>query len=157
MFACGTLFNSWALIVATIGLGERIHLQQLVDKSSHIEVGASPEAVLITLGEPTARWAPWRGVLGLANRPARWVYGTTIALDSIVVPDVPFPNPIPIHLRLFGAADDDLVIEWTPNHEVAKVVRPDFAVPAGGAELYEPFFVVADLIYLLCFTAPVVR
>jgi hypothetical protein len=85
------------------------------------------------------------------------VYGTRICVDAIVVPNLPFPNPIPVHIRLFGAAHEDLVIEWTPHDRVAKVVRPELNVPVGAAEVFEPFYVVYDLLRLFRFTAPAVR
>ncbi|HEV7226612.1 MAG TPA: hypothetical protein VGN42_28150, partial [Pirellulales bacterium] len=98
-----------------MGVGEQVHLQRLVDRSARIAIGANERDVERAIGEPIAKWEARRGwarfVFG--ERGAQWVYGTSIDLGSIFVPELPFPNPVPLRLRLFSADDDDLVIEWT--------------------------------------------
>ena len=63
-------------------MGERIHLQKLVDTSNHIVVGASEDDVLRRVGEPMAKWDSRRGLAAFlfGARPSQWLYGTTIDL-----------------------------------------------------------------------------
>lgn len=138
--ACGTLLNCWVLALVLMGVGEQVHLQRLVDRSARIAIGANERDVERAIGEPIAKWEARRGwarfIFGA--RGAQWVYGTSIDLGSIFVPELPFPNPVPLRLRLFSADDDDLVIEWTSTKQVAKVSRPNLDVPDEVTELYRP-------------------
>lgn len=114
--ACCTLLKGWTVVLVFIGIGEKVHLQKIVDQSASLVVGATQEDVLRTLGEPKIKWDARRGVARFifGERPSQWIYGTTIDLRAIIVPDLPFPNPIPIKIRLFAADEDDVVIDWTP-------------------------------------------
>lgn len=134
--ACGTLLNCWIFALVLIGMGEQVQLQRLVDRSAGIAIGASEGDVERAIGEPIATWEARRGFI--FGGPAQWAYGTSIDLGSILVPELPFLNPIPLRWRLFSACEDDLVIEWTPTKQVAKVSRPKLDVPDELMELYQP-------------------
>ncbi len=36
-----------------------------------------------------------------------------------MIPDLPFPNPLPVKLRILKPYDDDFVIDWTDQQTVA--------------------------------------
>lgn len=144
---CNTLLNCWALFLAVIGIGEHVRLQGLVERSAGIATGASEAEVERLLGEPNYKWKAKSGLgrLILGDRPTRWIYATGIDLQSLIVPGLPFPNPFPLNIRWFQTPDDsDLVVEWTPNNQVAKVTRPVLYVPPALREFYERLFSMAD-------------
>jgi len=143
--------NCWVWILVVIGTGEQVHLQKLVDQSAGIAVGAAESDVLRVLGEPKFRWEARRGWerLIFGERPAQWIYGTTIDLDSIFVPELPFLNPIPINIRLFSSEENDLIISWTADKVVKKVTRPNLNVSEELIQLYQPMDNIAGLVRLL--------
>ncbi|MBC8351548.1 MAG: hypothetical protein H8E66_06145 [Planctomycetes bacterium] len=145
MFACNTFLNSWALIAAAIGLGERIQVQKAVNISQHVSIRASEEEVLTTLGEPLFQWEAQKGFLFFGSHPAQSIYGTTIDAASIVIPYLPFPNPLPLKIRLFSADTDDLVIDWTQDRRVAHVARPELTIPEGAEDYFEPIFWISEV------------
>lgn len=123
----GAVPRSWAVVLALLGGYEWQQHERTLENSQKIKVGASETEVLKILGEPIAR-AEKRGELPAAffgKVPKKWVYGTTINLHSFFVPEIPVPNPIPIHLRFWGNPDEeDLVIEWSDSNTVSKVTKP---------------------------------
>ena len=145
--ACCTLLKCWTLMLVIIGIGEKVQLQKVVEQSAPLVVGATEQDALLMLGEPKMKWDSRRGVARFifGERPAQWIYGTTIDLQLIIIPELPFPNPIPIKIRLFFADEDDLVIDWTPDNKVSAVKRPEIDIPDDLAKLYEPVYFFADL------------
>lgn len=145
---CSALLNLWAFVVCVVGIGEEVRLYGLVERSAAIVVGASEADVEQLLGEPDFKREARRGWgrLILGARPAQWIYGTTIDLQAIVVPGLPFPNPLPVKFRFFSPDDDDLVIEWTPGKQVGKIARPRLDVPHEMTELYQRLFTFIDAV-----------
>jgi hypothetical protein len=99
------------------------------------------------MGVPTLRWEVRTGSAELffGKRPAQWIYGTTIDLQRLIIPELPFPNPIPIKFRLFSAYEDDLVIEWTPDKKISNVKRPELNVPDSAKRLLDPVYFIVSL------------
>jgi hypothetical protein len=93
----------------------------------------SPSDVHSVLGEPSEiyEYPERRGLTSflLGQRPTQWMYGTTLNMDYLIVPDLPCPNPLPLNMRILSYASEDLVIYWTPERTVAHVRRPKFDVP----------------------------
>jgi len=145
------LLKSWTLVLVFVGIGERVHLHKVIAQSESIVVGATRQSVLHAIGEPQFKWNARRGVARLifGRRPALWIYGTTTNLKALIIPDLPFPNPIPIKIRLFSADQDDLVIDWTSENLVAAINRPPIDVPTELRKLYEPVYFVADFARML--------
>jgi len=85
----------------------------------------------------------------LGPRPRQWMYGTTVNLRYIVVPELPCPNPLPINLRLAEYAADDLVIDWSPQNLVTNVKRPTIEVPPEADALLDALYFVDELVGLL--------
>ena len=146
MITCNATFAPYVLWLITIGTVERVHLHHVVEVSRQISVGATEADVLAILGEPNGRYAEGRGLFGIGSRPRRWMYGTTINLRYLIVPEVPFPSPIPINIRWFGYDEDDLVIDWSRDDKVAKITRPEVHVPEGADELLKPAYFIADVV-----------
>jgi hypothetical protein len=142
-----TFLKCWALILLTIGTGEEVRLKQLVEQSAPLVAGSTEGDVLALLGEPDLSWEARRGVARffLGERPAQWIYGTTIDLKYLIIPELPFPNPISLKLRLFDPDEHDLVIEWAEEKAVSAVRRPEIDVPDELATIYEPAFFFGDL------------
>jgi hypothetical protein len=145
--ACCTLLKGWTLMLVFIGIGDRVHLQKIVDHSAPLVVGATEAAALRVVGEPNIKWDARRGVASFifGERPAQWIYGTTIDLLAIIVPEFPFLNPLPVKTRLFAANEGDLVIDWTPEKKISAAKRPEIDIPDDVAKLYEPIYFFADL------------
>jgi hypothetical protein len=96
--------------------------------SEGVRVGATEAEVLSILGPPSARY-PARGgmaLLILGPRPSQWCYGTVINLRYVAIPQWPYPNPLPINLRIFNYDEDDLVVDWSPEGKVTGISRPAF-------------------------------
>lgn len=122
----------WALLLAFCGACEQQRLERLVEASKKVVVGASEADVLSILGQPIDRFGK-RSDLASAffgNVPRKWAYGSTVDLHQFFIPDFPFPNPIPIKLRLWWPDEGDLVIDWDDTGTVAKVTRPRMKLPA---------------------------
>ncbi len=143
---CGTFLSFWAIILLVVGIGEEVHLQGRIDRAMALSNGASSEEVLAVIGEPDHKWKARDGWLFFAAHPDQWIYGTTINLESIVVPGLPFPNPIPLKLRLFSSDLDDLVVEWNTEGKLAKIVKPDLHVSDEARDLFEPLFALGQFV-----------
>lgn len=150
MIGC-TLLKSWTLVLVLFGIGERVHLQKVVVQSESLVAGATQQSVLHAIGAPQLKWTARRGAARIlfGERPAQWIYGTTTNLMAVIIPGLPFPNPLPINLRLFSADQDDLVVDWTSENLVAAIKRPPIDVPAELTKLYEPVYVIADFARML--------
>jgi hypothetical protein len=121
-----TLLHAWVATLALIGSVEQAQLDQLIQASSQLKPGDDQARVLAVLGRPRARWQR-RGPIAsfvLGGSQPRWAYGTHLDLSAIIVPDSPFPNVLPIKLRLFGPDEEDLVIIWNADGSVASIERP---------------------------------
>ena len=129
-----------------VGTGERIHIKNLVDRSQQIMIGASEDDVLKTLGDPRSKWAARGGFF--FSRPEQWIYGSSFNPDHLFILGLPFPNPLPITLRLFSPDAEDLVVEWTSKQKVANIRRPDLTIPHGSEKFLEPIYFVVDVISL---------
>lgn len=119
------------VLVALFGAYDQQQLQRTVQLSQKVEMGASEAEVLLTLGQPTARFDK-RGELASAlfgKVPRKWVYGPRINFANFFLPEEPFLNPIPLELRLWTPNDGDLVIEWDDKNTVTRVMRPKRSTP----------------------------
>ncbi len=145
--ACCAMLKGWTLLLIIFGVGEKVHLQKVVDQSAPLAFGATEEDVLRAIGEPSIKWEARRGLARVifGARPAQWIYGTTIDLQTIMIPDLPFPNPLPVKLRILKPYDDDFVIDWTDQKTVAGIKRPQVDMPEELVKLYEPVYFFADL------------
>jgi len=108
--------------VAMVGAVEQKRLDQLIETSQQIQPGDDKTEVRSLLGWPTDKWE--RSGFIIRTGPPQWVYGTMVDLEGIVIGDSPVPFPLSINLRLFGAEESDLVINWNANGTVASVTRP---------------------------------
>jgi hypothetical protein len=79
-----------------IGIGEMVHLQKIVDHSAPLVVGATEADALRVVGEPNIKWDARLAVASFTfgERPAQWIYGTTIDIEAIIIPDLPFPKAV---------------------------------------------------------------
>jgi hypothetical protein len=115
--------KSWAAGMALIGVMELKCFESQIENAAEIAVGDSSEEVHEAIGEPHHDWDKFEHRFW-NDRPHRWVYGTTISLRSIVLPELPFPNPVPINIRIFGAAAGDLVVAFDDDMEVISIRQP---------------------------------
>jgi len=111
-----------AVAVAMIGAVEQRRLDQLIETSRQIQPADSEAEVRALLGRPIARWE--RSGFIIQTGPPQWVYGTVVDLGGIANGDLLVPFPLSIKLRLFGADESDLVINWNANRTVASITRP---------------------------------
>ncbi len=149
---CGTFLSIWALVLTVIGIGEEVRLQRLVDQSTVLSTGAAHDDVLTVLGAPYQKWQATEGWLFFSGHPDQWIYGTAIDLQYVVVPDLPFPNPLPIKLRFFSSDEDDLVLDWTDEGKLSRVKRPTLEVNHEAKELFEPIFALGRFVSIVLST-----
>jgi len=111
-----------AAAVAMIGAVEQQRLDQLIEASRQIQLGDSEAEMRALLGRPIAQWEKSGSII--QTGPPQWVYGTVVDLGGIANGDLLVPFPLSIKLRVFGADETDLVINWNANGTVASVTRP---------------------------------
>ena len=143
---CSIFLKCWALLLAVVGLGEKVHLQSVVERSVALKRDMTGEEVLAILGEPSEKWKARSGFLFFGGGPPQWIYGTTIDLGMIVIPEWPVPNPLPIKLRLFSSDPGDLVLDWTEDGKLMGVKQPKLKVPETLREVYEPVFALSEFV-----------
>ena len=115
------------ILVITTGNLERQHLARTLRASENVRVGDSEANVVNLIGPPLAKYDEYAGwsILGIGAHPKQWCYGTNICLENLFIDD-PFVmmSPLPINLRWFSYADDDLVIDWDSNGHVVGIAKP---------------------------------
>lgn len=111
-----------ATLIALGGSIQRIQFDEKVRVSHQLKPGDSEARVLEVLGNPRERRRG--GFFSFGTGQLRWIYGTDIDLGEIINPNLPFPNLVPIRLRIFGPCDDDLVVNWDDHGEVASIDHP---------------------------------
>ena len=121
--------KGWVLGLALVGLMELNYLRDQVEKSAQVVVGNSEAQVLEAIGEPRHRWNKWEHWFW-NDRPRRWVYGTRVDVHSIVLPNLPYPNPIAFKFRIFGAFESDLVVAFDDDRRVVSIQRPELTQTA---------------------------
>lgn len=121
MIALIDIVYAMAATVALIGVAEQERLDRLVDASRQIQPGDTEAEVHQILGRPTDKWDRSGFFQG---GPPQWVYGTIVDLDYIVYDGFVLPFPLSVKLRIFGAYESDLVINWDADGTVESVARP---------------------------------
>jgi len=116
------LIYAMAATVAVVGGSEQVRLDRLIEASQQVQPGDTKLEVQALLGRPLAQWE--KSGFIFRSGPPQWVYGTIVDLNHIVSEDFLVPFPLSIKLRLFGAYESDLVINWGPDDTVASVTRP---------------------------------
>lgn len=136
---------------------ERASHHRLVARSEAVQDGMTPIQVKAILGDPDAEYAK-RGVFATwwleGPRPKQWMYGTFFNLDYLVIPKCPWLNPVPVNVRIFDYADDDLVINWTANDRVSAVKRSNFDVPEVAFAMLDAAVFSRDVLRLFVFPPP---
>ena len=121
----------WLLIFGSIGAIERAHMARLAEAANKIQVGATEDDVVRTLGKPLATYDRYDGwsILGIGAHPPQWLYGTTINVKRLIIADVfVMANPLPINIRLFSYDDDDLVVDWDSKGKVSSIAIPSIPI-----------------------------
>jgi len=119
----------WSVLLLIYGGYEQQRIDRYVEASAKIKADDSEADVVSILGKPDIRYDKRSKELSalFGSVPRKWVYGSLIYLEYLFVRELPFPNPIPIHFRLFESPDDnDLVIEWSEDDTVLRVVKPKY-------------------------------
>ena len=117
----------WMLLVVTTGHLERQHLARTLRAAENLSVGDSEANVVDLIGQPIAKYDEYQGwsFLGIGAHPKQWCYGTYVCLENIfIVEAFVMVSPLPINVRWFRYADDDLVIDWDSNGQVVGIAKP---------------------------------
>ncbi len=134
---------------------EQASHHRLVAASVAVSDGMTPDQVKAILGEPAAEYAK-RGTIAAwwleGQRPKQWMYGTTFNLDHLFIPYSPWLNPLPVNLRIFEYADNDLVIDWAADDRVSAIKRPDFVVPDVAFDMLDAAVFSRDVLRFFVFT-----
>ena len=139
MIVTSPLFSTWLLFLAVAGPIEEAHQQRLIEASRAVCVGMTPVDVRDILGEPDGEYGP-RGLVArllMGPRPKQWMYGSRLNLNYLIVPGLPFPNPLPINIRIAGYAAEDLIIDWSLDDTVTAIRRPEVNAPRVAHDLLE--------------------
>jgi hypothetical protein len=117
--------------IASIGTLERAHMARVAEAADGIQVGATEDDVLRTLGKPLSTYERHDGwsILGIGAHPPQWLYGTTINIKKMFVADTyVMGSPLPINVRWFSYDEDDLVVEWDSMGKVSKITVPEISI-----------------------------
>lgn len=155
MIAASPLCTAWFLYVVVAGHVEEAQQQRLIEASRAVSVGMTPAEVRNVLGEPNGEYGP-RGFVAwllMGPRPKQWMYGAGLNPDYLIVPGLPFPNPLPINIRISDYADDDLVIDWSPKDTVTAVRRPEVNAPRAAHDLLDSVNFARTALRALVFTS----
>jgi hypothetical protein len=126
----------WLLLVITMGNLERQHLARTLRASENVKVGDSEANVYDLLGPPIAKYDEYEGwsLFGMGAHPKQWCYGTNICLENIFIVDsFVMVSPLPVNIRWFRYAEDDLVIDWSNDRHVLGFTKPkrEYAIDHG--------------------------
>lgn len=155
MVPCNAICAVWFTALLIAEPMEEAHQHRLIEASSAVRVGMTPDQVTAVLGEPEAEYGERTGLawLLMGPRPKQWVYGTTLNLDYLIVPGLPFPNPWPVNVRVAEYARKDLVINWSDEDTVTAVRRPEFTVTKVADAMLESAYFVNIVFRSLVFNA----
>lgn len=149
-----SLLAAWFAFVFIAEPIEHAAHHRLVETSFVVNAGMTPPEVRAILGDPAAEYAK-RGVIATwwlnGPRPKQWMYGTGFNLDYVVIPKCPWLNPLPMNLRIFDYANDDLVIDWTDDDHVTSIKRPDFELPEIAFGMLDASLFTRDVLHLFVF------
>ena len=126
----GTVTTYWLLFIGSIGTIERAHMARVAEAANRIQVGATENDVVRTLGKPLSTYERYDGwsILGIGAHPPQWLYGTTINIKRMIIADTyVMAFPLPINIRWFSY-DDDLVIDWDSKGRVSNVTIPKIPI-----------------------------
>lgn len=105
----------WGLCLLLLSGLEQASQAKVVEAAQQVAPGMTREEVREILGSPHIDYRPqWD----------HWLYGTSLDPRAVFHKTGRF-NPIPIRLRLFSYAEDDVVIRWDLNNRVLKIDRPE--------------------------------
>ena len=138
-----TIVFYWLFFVGTIGSLERAHLARTAADASKIPIGASEADVLGMIGKPLCSYERYEGwtILGFGAHPPQWLYGTTINLKLMFIPELNMvASPLPINIRLFSYDDEDLVIEWSTKNRVSKITIPAIEIDHRADKLLDSIY-----------------
>jgi hypothetical protein len=138
-----TIVFYWLFFIGTIGSLERAHLARTAADASKIAIGSSEDEVIGMIGEPLCTYAQFDGwtILGFGAHPPQWLYGTTINLKRMFIPEVNMmPSPLPINIRLFSYDDGDLVVEWNAKKRVSKITIPNIEIDHRADKLLDSIY-----------------
>ena len=128
---CCTITAYWLLLIVSIGTLERAHLSRVAEAASRIQVGATEDDVLRTLGKPLSTYQPYEGwsILGIGAHPLQWLYGTTINIKRMFIANTHvMASPRPINIRWFSYDEDDVVVDWDSKGRVTKITIPEIPI-----------------------------
>jgi len=143
---------AWFFFLSFYGAADLAQQSRHIENAAQLHVGMTPAEVQEVMGSPTGRYEAKSLTALVFSRflPKHWFYGTTCDIHSIVVPGLPFPNPIPVHLRLFSYADDDVVVRWSFDDQVAEITRPKpIRVPLEFYGIHNARIFVSDIVTLI--------
>jgi hypothetical protein len=126
-----TVTAYWLLLIGSIGTLERAHLARVAEAAKGIQVGATEDDVLRSLGNPLSTYERYEGwsILAIGAHPPQWLYGTTINLKHMIVADTyVMASPLPINIRWFSYDDEDLVVDWDSKGRVSNITIPKIPI-----------------------------
>lgn len=126
-----TVTAYWLLFFGSIGALERAHMARVAEAANGIQVGATEDDVLRTLGKPLGTYERYDGwsILGIGAHPPQWLYGTTINIKRLIIADIyVMASPLPINIRWFSYDDDDLVVDWDSKGRVSSITIPKIPI-----------------------------
>ncbi|MCC9658784.1 hypothetical protein [Rhodopirellula halodulae] len=133
MFIPDSISAVWFTFLLISGSADLAQQERYADIARDVTVGMTASDVESLLGPPTQLFEAG-GILSLVLiyncQPKHYCYGASVHLDNLILPGLPFPNPLPIQIRSFGYADTDVVIRLSATDEVTATTIPKLpAIP----------------------------
>ncbi len=116
----------WYAYLIFVGATDFAMQDRYIDASAKLDKSMTPAEVLEVMGPPSGRYEA-TGFLHLAFlsfQPKHWYWGERVDIHRLVLPTLPVANPFPYHIRLFGYADNDVVVRWSATDQIMEITRP---------------------------------
>jgi hypothetical protein len=126
----GSLSAVWFTLLLFSGAADLAQQQRYADAARSIEAGMTVADVEALLGPPTQTYnaSGFFSLIFLYDcQPKHYCYGASVHLNNIVLPGLPFANPLPVQLRSFGYTDTDVVIRLSATNKVMSTTVPDLS------------------------------
>ena len=127
MFVPDSTSAVWFTFLLITGSADLAQQELCAGAARQVAVGMTAADVESLLGSPTQTFEA-KGIVSLIFiydcQPKHYCYGASVHLDNIILPGLPFANPIPIQIRSFGYAETDVVIRLSATDKVMATTIP---------------------------------
>lgn len=143
-----SIASFWYAYLIFVGASDFAKQDRYIDAASMLDRKMTPAQVLEIMGPPSGRYEATGFIrLALLNfQPKHWYWGERVDIHRLVLPSLPILNPFPYHVRIFGYADNDVVVRWSSTDQIMEITLPSpVSAPAVFHDLLEAQIATREL------------